>query len=290
MEKDVTMRNLMPYCLLLMACLVISGCLLNFKKNKEKTLYGTWRLYDIESHNNKSGPGDPFENAARLKKTVKDGAIFCFFENGEYTEIKADSEVKFGKWKAEEGFKSIQFIDSGRATVPIGMKIESNADNNEMLTLTIKEKHINLIFIKESESLPDFTSDPFYYSNNLWRIKPKKPESLQQLTNRLTNYLKHTALILKAAQDRKQDIVSFEYSQGPIKIYNGAIGIHPYNRVSDTWKNTFYDEVDAKTAYIKYEKYLEKSRYKGAGTGNWIEDDYNILLSMYAELSSPENR
>lgn len=247
-------------------------------------------MYDIELPGNKPVSEDPFETSARLKKIVKDGSIFCFFENGEYTEIKADSEVRFGKWKAEEGFKSIQFIDSGRTTVPVGLKLESNADNIEMLTLALKKKNVNLIFIKESESLPDFTSDPFYYSNNLWRIKPKKPESLQQLTNRLTNYLKHTALILKAAQDRKQDIVSFEYSQGPIKIYNGAIGIHPYNRVSDTWKNTFYDEVDAKTAYIKYEKYLEKSRYKGAGTGNWIEDDYNILLSMYAELSSPENR
>lgn len=283
------MRKFTNYFLFLSASVFLNSCLFNFKKNKEHALYGTWRLYDIELLNNTQVSGDSFSTAASLKRIVKDGAIFCFFENGEYTEIKADSEFKFGKWKPSEDFKSIHIIDSGRATGPIGFTLESNENNREMLTLSISEKNIKLIFIKESESLPDFTNDPFYYTNNQWRLKPLQPESPKQLSNRLTNYIKHTALILKAAQDRKQDIVSFEYSQGPIKIYNGAIGIHPDNRVSVNWIHSFYDEVDAKTAYIKYEKYLENSRYKGAGTGNWIVDDYNILLSMYAELGSLEN-
>ncbi len=79
--------------------------------------------------------------------------------------------------------------------------------------------------------------------------------------------------------------MSFEYSQGPIKIYNGGIGIHPYDIVPQSWKDSFYNEEEAITTYRLYESYLRKNDYRGGGTGNWVEDDYNILLSIYAGLT-----
>lgn len=276
--------------LYVLTILLLTSCIVNFKENNEKSIYGTWRLYDIEQLNKDSQFEDPFSKAASLKKLVKEGSIICFFENGEYSEIKGDSKFKSGKWKLNDDKKSIQFIDSGQATDPLSLAIETNLNGKKVLTFSFFKKNINIKFIKESDKLPDFTSDPFYPANNLWRQKPQNPENSAQLTNRLTNYFKHIALILKAAKERNQDIVSFEYSKGPIKIYNGGIGIYPYNIVPDNWKNSFYDEADASTAYLKYEEYLTKSRYRGAGTGNWVEDDYNILLSIYADISEPNEK
>lgn len=44
-------------------------------------------------------------------------------------------------------------------------------------------------------------------------------------------------------------------------------------------------EEEAAAAYQVYESYLRKNSYRGGGTGDWVEDDYNILLSIYAGLT-----
>lgn len=114
--------------------------------------------------------------------------------------------------------------------------------------------------------------------------KPKAAEDSTQQLNRLTNYIKHVALVLKSAKEDKQPVVSFQFSQGPVKIYNGGIGIHPFALVAESWKAGFYNGTEARSAYDIYRNYLQKSSYNGAGTGDWVEDDYTILLSMYADL------
>lgn len=264
--------------------LLFSGCIFNSNTTTESSIPGTWHLYDVEPLKGKGG-GDSFSKNANLKKAVKEGAILCLFEDGSYSDVKGDGEFKTGKWKFSQENKSISFIDSGRASDPVKIKLEKNINGKQILTLSMEKRNVALKFIKESESLKEFTSDPFYASNNKWRIKPDQPENSTALTNRLANYFKHLALILKAAKERKQDIVSFEFSPGPVKIYNGGIGIHPYAIVPVNWKNSFYDEGDAATAYRKYEEYLKTSSYKGAGTGDWIEDDYKILLIIYSDIS-----
>ena len=42
--------------------------------------------------------------------------------------------------------------------------------------------------------------------------------------------------------------MSFTFSQGPIQVYKGGIGILPINAVPVLWKRTFYNEADAATA------------------------------------------
>lgn len=103
--------------------------------------------------------------------------------------------------------------------------------------------------------------------------------------DRLGNYLKHLAYILKAGADQKQQAVSFEFSEGLIKIYNGGIRIKPIDEVPLSWVNTYYSSLQALTAYKMFEGYLITSKsYKGGTTGEWYVDDYNILLSIYGDL------
>jgi hypothetical protein len=104
----------------------------------------------------------------------------------------------------------------------------------------------------------------------------------------MAGYIKHLALILKAATERKQNIVVFQYSRGPVKIYDGAIGIYPYSIVPLEWKETFFHDTSALEAHSLFRTYLNKTDYNGASTGNWIEDDYNILLSIYADFNTFE--
>ena len=279
------MKTLVPFFILL---LLISGCSLNFGSSADTGLLGTWHLYDIEQLQKLSKDDDAFASTVELKKSVKDGEVLNFFDDGTYTDINGEGILKSGNWKSSDDNKVLRFIDSGKTSAPAKISIEKGPNNKPLLIFSNEQKNIVLKFVKEAGPLKEYSSDPFYGNNNLWRIKPAQPEDSAQLTKRLANYFKHLALILKSAKDRKQDVVSFEFSMGPAKIYNGGIGIHPFNIVPATWKNTYYNEADALKAYYQYQDYLHTSSYKGAGIGDWIEDDYNILLAIYSGISQPQ--
>src|SRR5215211_4483410 len=168
--------------------LVIASCKSKSNATTEKSIAGTWHLYDIEQLESKGD--DAFSRNARLKKTVKEGAILCLFEDGTYSDVKGNGAFKTGKWKLSQENKSISFIDSGRALVPVTMDVEKKPNGKQVLTLFFEERNMAYKFVKESESLKDISSDPFYGSNNQWRIKPKQSEDSIALTRRLTNYLK----------------------------------------------------------------------------------------------------
>ena len=270
------------YLLYSFTLLALVGCRYTGKQNVESSLTGTWRLYDIEPVKEASG-GASFTELASLKQVVQQGHLFSFFEDGRYTELKGADVYKAGKYsyQKEEGW--LQFEDEKRPALKANTG--SGKNGKEVLSLQNSQQHLTLKFIREGERGNDFRESPFYPANNLWRVKPAQPESQSQQLARLTNYIKHVALVLKASKGSKQAVVSFEYSQGPIKIYNGGIGIHPYQIVPQSWKNGFYSEEEALAAYNLYESYLKKNSYRGGGTGDWVEDDYNILLSIYAGLA-----
>lgn len=268
---------------LFFAVIFITGCL--FKSTNKAALPGTWRLYDVTDIGADSAAGDAFSKSAALKTMVTAGAALSFFDDGTYTLVKGNGIFTNAGWKFMPEKNLLYFIDSGRTEEVQKVMMETNLSGKQTLTITSEQKKIALKFVKESAPLKEFTSDPFYAGNNRWRIKALQEETPTQLTSRLANYFKHLALILKAAKERKQTVVSFEFSQGPIKIYNGGIGIHPYNIVPQYWKEYFYNDADAATAYNQYQDYLRTSSYKGAATGDWIDDDYNILLSIYAGLT-----
>ena len=266
------------FCCYLALMILTSGCLLNSRKNTADSLNGTWRLYDIEPQ----GSGSSFSEIANLKRLVKDGNVLSFFRDGSYTELNGDGDYKSGRFSFSK--RMLQRGDGQQESGPVEVQFDRTKNGKQILSLLNTEHKVALKYIKDADEGTDYRDAPFYTANNLWRLKPNAPEDSSQQVARLTNYLKHVALILKAAKESKGDVVSFEFSQGPVKIYNGGIGIHPFEVVPQGWKNSFYTEAEALSAYRKYQDYLRTSSYKGAGTGDWVEDDFNILLSIYADL------
>lgn len=267
--------------------LALSGCL-SKKKVDNRLVIGSWQLYDVVQIS-KSAGDDSFSKLAMLKRDVKIGALFNFFEDGSYTVAKGNGIFEKGKWMLENSNSLLHLSsDDGHSSAfPVGF--EENMKGRGLLSFSDKKNDVELKFIQESAPLKNYKNDPFYAQNNEWRFRPPAAEDSAQLAKRLTNYIKHVALILNAANERKQDVVSFTYSQGPIKIYNGGIGIYSFDIVPATWKNSFFSIADAQTAYNQYENNLRKGGYHGAGSGNWVLDDYNILLSIYDDFVQPDS-
>lgn len=263
--------------------LTLSSCQLNNKSiSDSKSILGIWRLADI-THETKVETDDKLLQEAQEKEAVKQGMVYAFFSDGNFTVTGGDGNYSSGKWSlTEDGNKLYLSRTNGNETLEVSY--DELGDQKIQLKMSFPKSDESLIFIQEAKLLKDFKEDPFYPANNLWRIKPEKSENIDLIRERLGNYFKHVAYILKASEERKQQIVSFEFSMGIVKIYNGGIGINNFDMIPETWKKTFFDNNEAFVAHEMFRKYLENSEYRGASTGNWVKDDYDILIGIYGDL------
>ena len=250
--------------------------------SSKTSLLGSWRLADIEAFGNKSK--DPLLETADKKKILQQGLIFSFFDDGTFTNMNGLGEYDFGKWNFVGGKKTV-FLQSKKYKDTF--KIKADHLNEKELLLMEQRNKQKMTFSRSGNAGEKLELDAFYPNNNTWRIRPTKPETDAQIKERFTNYISHLAYILKTASDQKQPAVSFEFSQGIIQIYSGGIGIKGKEDVPETWINSYYSPKQAWQAYDMFEAYLKTSKgYKGASTGEWYIDDYNILTSIYGELKN----
>lgn len=151
--------------------------------------------------------------------------------------------------------------------------------------LTADQRSIGKIELYSSaDMLKNYKNDPFYPENNAWRIKPAVEENQIEILKRLGNYIRHYTYILKASLERNNEIISFTYSMGIIRIYSGAVGILETEQIPDRWFKCFYNKNQAMQAYEIYGELLTNSNNNGASSGEWVKDDYELLLNLYKDI------
>lgn len=262
--------------------LFMAGFLYSCKPKNDKQfgeITGSWRLADEQLKNNKAG----FDADVRANEVIRNGALLSFFSDSSFTLLRGEGKYEQGTWTSgKDGL--IKHIRFGKMNEPALCHVRSIGKGTDRLSIIRNGAETE--YVKEAVSIKLCKEDPFHPTNNLWRLQPQKKESYQQLVNRVAGYCKHVALILKAGVDRKQRVFDFGFSQGPIQIYQNAIGIYDYEIVPDYWKACFYNEADASSAYYIYRIALNKSVYRGGANNTWMESDYKILLSIYSTLMS----
>jgi hypothetical protein len=281
-----TIKMNYKYNLLLLSTFLFVGCTTKQKETKKKALiYGSWLLAEAIVVDNKktNKEEDKLLKHAQDNKIVSKAVILSLFSDGTFTHLKSPNEYKNGKWNFINSKKAI--VCNNSLSVDTFLLNIDEGQSNELVQILYGKEKTRLSYFQNAEELKDFKEDPFYAANNTWRVKPTTEETTTQIQDRLGNYFKHIAYLLKSATERKQTSVSFEFSQGIVKIFDGGIGINPLSIVPESWAKTFYKDEDAYVAYKMFEKYLTTSGgYKGAATGNWYKDDYNILTNIYGDL------
>jgi hypothetical protein len=266
------LKKIRPFLIALL--FAATGC----SNSHPSDLQGTWRLQDVSKLN--PGESTSFEALAAIKQQSADGLVTSYFADGSFTELSGNGRYDKGRW-TWQGQQLVRHFELDKHTDTAVVSIATEGDQRPSLKMEPDGRNMQLVFLKDAHPLKDWQNDQFYWANNTWRIKPAHREDTAQLRERLLNYIRHVCQILQCADEREQRNVSFEFSLGPIKIYNGGIGIHNYSIVPDTWKHCFYDDADAQGAYGIFSNGLRQSRYHGANTGKWVKDDYNILLAVY---------
>ena len=263
--------------------LLIHSCFFNPETIPDsKSVFGIWRMAASSNSENPKN-SDPLLNEAQNLENVKKGKVLSIFPDNSFTELSGDGDYKYGQWEwIIVGSKICFKTEKGKKIFDFKLK-ELNSKKNQF---ELSNKKSKSSFIEETELLENYKEEPFYSENNLWRLKPSKSENSGQIENRLGNFFTHTLYILKAADKKELKVISFEFSMGIIRIYNGAIGIVPLERIPQNWKDTYFNNDELIEAHTLFDNYLQTNKYRGASTGNWVKDDYSILLSIYGDLKS----
>ena len=251
------------------------------KKPIDKNLNGSWRLANDELREITIKRGaDPQANATVTTERNED-FLLSFFPDNTFTEVKTSGAYTTGKWNYAAD--SSLLMNYGSETKTFSLLF--GKENTGLRLLTLKSASGETLSLAGfGKSMEKFQDDPFYPANNSWRNKPSQSETDKQILNRLTGYLLHSAYLLKAADTRKQSIISWEFSKGVIKIYNGGIGLVPREDIPEIWTNNFHSKEDALKAYEMFDDYLRTTSYKGTPKGNWVLDDHAILMDIILGL------
>ncbi|WP_221391645.1 hypothetical protein [Dyadobacter sp. NIV53] len=244
------------------------------------SLNGSWRLADAEIRQiTVTRQPDSLTNEA-VKMEKDEDFLLSFFPDNSFTEVKENGEYTFGKWAQADSSVSIVYPNKTEKYKLLFSRGKRGLREVKLESLTGK----SILLAGFGKRMEKYQEDPFYPSNNAWRVKPSAVESDKQIRSRLIRYLSHSAYLLKAADTRKQQIISWEFSKGIIKIYNAGIGMIPKDQMPEVWINSFHSPEDALKAYDMLDDYLRTTSYKGDATGNWVRDDYNILISILEGL------
>ena len=241
-----------------------------------------WRLVSNQKKKSSNIEKDPLLEEAKNHEAGQRGMLLAVFPDNTFTRLDENGFYDFGKWEWVEEGSRLRFIGQQKTAewdVNVKKQTESEAE------LTLENDQEAQVWQRQATMLKAYQEDEFYPSNNTWRIKPKKAENQKEIIERLWNFLRHTTYLLKAADLRNVQVVSFKHADGVVKIFSSGIGVQDWEYISDYWKSTFYNEEQAKLARILFKNYLRNYPYNGTGTGNWVKDDYFLMLHIYNDLN-----
>ncbi|TDE15389.1 hypothetical protein [Dyadobacter psychrotolerans] len=239
-----------------------------FIDNQPITIDGSWRLSDMT---------DSLDGKQKEKSQIQEAKLLSFFPDSTFTELKSSGLYTTGKWRFTESDSALTMFYNNTTN---HFKVSPDRDQSGLRWLRLASEKEKLAYGGFGRSMSQYRQDPFYLANNLWRNKPFQAETKSQIRNRLTAYLDHSLLLMKAAVSRRQQILSWEFSKGILKIYASGIGVVPEEQIPESWIDSFHSKKDALMAYAMLKEYLLTTSYKGSATGNWLQDDCDILQTI----------
>ena len=207
---------------------------------------------------------------------------YCLFSDGTMIKDQRGS-MKEGRWSINDKVKPINIdfsLSNGETEsyqlaylAPYEMKL-SHMERNKKVIIDLSSEAIRYANPKE---------DPFYISNNTWRFKPAKPESDEQIKDRLKNCIHFFVMFYDQKINAHSDVVSFTGLPSCFKWYGGGIYLQKENELQNKWKNSFYNKEQAMKAYKLAGKLLSH-KY------NWPKKEYNWLKLNVAVLKQMEKK
>lgn len=201
---------------------------------------------------------------------------FSFFADGTVVQNPRDN-IRLGNWSIDNSAKkiiTISYNDGGKSQYII----EGIGAKELILSTTADKRKIE--YKADSKVQKKMDDDPFYITNNKWRIKPRKPETDEAIKQRLQDCISFYTKFLYDNIARDAKVVSFVGFPTIFKWYNGGISVVPQNKVEQKWIDCFYNEAQAMKAQAMLEDIITKKYKWNKDETNWVKQDADVLQQI----------
>jgi len=195
----------------------------------------------------------------------------------------ARCQVRFGKWKVDKKRRELllNFTDGTHKTYFIKKILLQKM----VVSQTMGDEDADITFVSDGLAQKQLTDDPFYPFNNLWRIKPKKSETDQQILNRVKQCVHFYSLFFQDNHQRQETDISFTGLPNCFEWYNGGIGLPLELDLDKKWIDCFYSEKEALRGYHMLKVLIEAHKLKWPeNPTSWIKQTHEILDQIHDKL------
>lgn len=204
---------------------------------------------------------------------------FCFFKD--YTVVvNPRNHISFGTWSYDDETKSLVIKYANNSTE----KYLLNAIGPKSMILTKKGDEEKIKLIADAKTEDNLKDDPFYKENNLWRIKPSKPETEEQIKERLRQCVRFYKLFFDDNIKKEKQTISFQGLPGCFKWYTGGISIQKEENLDSKWISCFYNRQQAMQAHEIMENVIVKQYTWKRGERNWLKQTAPVLEQIIGNI------
>ncbi len=249
---------------------------LNTSGNMKDIICQTW---DIKEDIADAVDADPSSNIEMIYRG------YCLFSDGSMVKDPRGI-IQFGNWSMNDSVKPITInfsFANGEKEIyqlaylmPYEMKL-TRMNRGKKVIIDLSSQAIRNIDIKE---------DPFYVSNNLWRVKPAKSETDEELKLRLKNCIHFYVLFYNLMIHAESTAVSFTGLPSCFRWYGGGIYLQKENQIQNKWINTFYNKEQAMKVYKLADKLMSYKYEWPKKERNWLKLNLAVLKQMESRLDS----
>ena len=203
---------------------------------------------------------------------------YSFFDDGSMVMNPRDN-IKFGRWKFDEKTKSLNIVleDGSKKEC----KIMAIGVKKLLLKAGIQQ---NTEYVADGKKHSILTDDPFYPSNNKWRVPPAHAETDSAIKKRVISCVVFYSKFFKDNVDRGFSTISFYGLPTCFKWYAGGISIINKEKIDEKWIACFYNKLQATQAQQLLENIISKKYKWNKDQHQWVRQSADVLRQMADSL------
>jgi hypothetical protein len=206
-----------------------------------------------------------------------------YYLSPDFTFVKNPrNAMEYGRWQYDKEQKTITFsYSNGGKDI---YKIAALAPDELVLVNTGIKSMTTLKFLAAGKRYREVADDPFHISNNKWRLHPQKPETDEQVKQRLKEYLHFNILFYRNNLAKEEKTITFYGLPTCLKWYAGGIYMVKEDKLNENWTYCFYNKDQAMKAYKMMEALLTGKYNWPKGKISWVNKNLSVLEQMYERL------
>lgn len=237
---------------------------------KQNILFQNWEIEDAEHPMKK----DLFNNS----DSIYNYPGLTFLSDSSIVE-NPRGEIRIGKFSLS-GNNIIASFGKDRATYEI-KKIEEYK-----MILSRNENNKTALLYLKGDGNPYYGRkiNPFHPVYNQWRIKPSKPESDEEIRQRLKNCIQFFSIFFKDNYRRDATEIDFMGLPSCFKWYQGGISVQSEKNLDKKFITCFYNKEQALKARQMMDEVIVKKYHWQKEEQNWIKQTAGVLQQIRDSL------